>query len=146
VDPASIDDLFSQALEEVAVTEVIRPSAILGEDEARVVRSELAARDARAEGWWVATPSVWERYDRPWATPEDPGPAKQVGSMHVIYDSPKRYQITIYRAVITIHGHDQGWDVTSLCNEALGFAGLSLDNCQRADLRPPPPVFTLDQP
>jgi hypothetical protein len=144
VDPAAIDDLFSQALSEVAVTEVIRPSAILGETEARQVRSELAARDARAEGCWMATPSVWERYDRPWSTPDDPGAAKLMGSMHVIYDSPQRYQITIYRAVITIHGHDQGWNVTSLCNEALGFADLSIDTCQRADLRPPPPVFTLD--
>jgi hypothetical protein len=144
VDAEAIDDLFSQALSDVAITEVIRPSAILGEDEARLVRSELATRDARAEGVWVATPSVWERYDRPWSSPDAPGSAKLVGSMHVIYDSPKRYQITIYRAVITIHGHDQGWDVTSLCNEALALAGLSIDTCQRADLRPPPPVFTID--
>ena len=144
MDAHSIDDLFSQALADVAVTEVIRPSAILDEDQARAVRLELATRDARAEGLWRASASEWERFDRPWASPDEPGPAKSLGTMHVIYDSPRRYQITIYRAVITIHGRDQGWDVAALCNEALSFAGLSLDTCDRADLRPPPPVFTLD--
>jgi hypothetical protein len=144
VDAESIDDLFSQALSDVAVTQVIRPSVILDEGHARQVRLELAARDARAEGVWITTPSLWERYDRPWQDPEGPGEAKLVGSMHVIYDSPSRYKITIYRADITIHGHDQGWDVNGLCNEALGFAGLDIETCERADLRPPPPVFSID--
>jgi hypothetical protein len=144
MDAEAIDDLFSQVLSDIAITEVIRPSAILDEDQARVVRGALAERDARADGLWIATPSVWDRYDRKWSTPDAPGAAKLMGSMHVIYDSPSRYRITIYRAVITIHGHDAGWDVRGLCDEALGFAGLSVDTCQRADLRPPPPIFSID--
>lgn len=144
MDAESIDDLFSQALDDVAVTEVIRPSVILDEQQARQVRSELAARDARAEGEWITTPNVWERYDRPWHESDDAGAAKLIGSMHVIYDSPSRYNITIYRAVITVHGHAQGWDVTALCNEALGYVGLSVETCARADLRPPPQVFSID--
>jgi hypothetical protein len=144
VDASAIDDLFADALSDVAVTQVIRPSVILPVDLAHALRSELSARDARAEGHWIATPSLWERYDRPWASPDAPGDAKLLGSMSVIYDSPARYQITIYRAVITIHGHDQGWSVNRLCDEALGFIGECIDTCPRADLRPPPKVFNLD--
>lgn len=138
---AEIDLIFSQALAEIAITQVIRPAAILPEVESRTVLGELSRRDARSNGMWNSTPSVWERFDRPWSHPHSPGPAKLLGSMHIVYDSPLRYQITIYRAVITIHGHDQGWTVTGLCDEALGFAGLSLDTCPRASLTPPPPVF-----
>lgn len=144
MDAGAIDDLFADALADVAVTQIIRPSVILRVDQAHALRSELSARDARAEGLWIATPSLWERYDRSWSTTDDPGDAKLVGSMSVIYDSPARFQITIYRAVITIHGHDQGWSVTRLCDEALGFIGECIDSCARADLRPPPKVFNLD--
>jgi hypothetical protein len=59
----------------------------------------------------------------------------------VVYDSPSRFQITIYRVVVTVHGHDRGWDVDRLCDEALGLVGLSLDSCPRAALPAPPPVF-----
>jgi hypothetical protein len=141
MDDVEIDLLFSEALADIAVTQIIRPAAILPETEARKVIDALSRRDARSGGLWNATPSVWERFDRPWLRPDDAGQAKLIGSMHVVYDSPRRYEITIYRAVITIHGHDQGWSVTGLCDEALGFTGLSLATCPRAALTAPPPVF-----
>jgi len=34
-----------------------------------------------------------------------------------------------------------GWTVESLCDEALGFGGLTLATCPRADLKPPPKPF-----
>jgi len=141
VNELEIDHLFSEALAEIAVTQIIRPAAILSEDAAKKVLAALTARDARASGTWNSSPSVWERYDRSWDGPHAPGSAKMMGSISVVYDSPRRYQITIYRAIITIHGHDQGWEVGTLCDEALGFAGLSLLTCPRADLTNPPPVF-----
>jgi len=141
MDDVDIDFLFSEALADIAVTQVIRPAAVLPEVEAKTVLSELGRRDARANGLWNSTPSVWERFDRPWVHQHAPGEAKLIGSMHVVYDSPRRYEITIYRAVITIHGHDQGWDVGALSDEALGFAGLSLSTCPRTSLNAPPPVF-----
>jgi hypothetical protein len=143
MDHLQIDALFSEALADVAVTEIIRPAAIVPEEEARRIREQLGARDCRASGLWNATPSVWERYDRPWTTPHQPGQAQLIGSMHIVWDSPSRYQITIYRATITIHGHDQGWNVTGLCDEALGYGGLSIATCPRASLAKPPPVFRL---
>ena len=143
MDHLEMDALFSEALADVAVTEIIRPAAIVPEVEARRIRDELAARDVRGSGFWNATPSVWERYDRPWTTAHEPGASKLVGSMHIVWDSPSRYQITIYRATITIHGHDQGWNVTALCDEALAYGGLSIATCPRAALKAPPPVFRL---
>jgi hypothetical protein len=141
MDNLEIDRLFSEALADIAVTQIIRPSAILPETESKIVQSELIRRDARAGGLWNSTPALWERFDRPWDSTHSAGSAQLVGSIHVVYDSPHRYQITIYRATVTIHGHDQGWSVDALCDEALSFAGLSLATCPRANLAAPPPVF-----
>lgn len=138
-----MDALFSEALADVAITEIIRPAAIVPEEAARAIRDQLTDNDARAGGLWSISASLWERYDRPWTTPTNPGAAQLVGSMNIVWDSPSRYQITIYRATITIHGHDQGWNVTALCDEALGYGGLSIATCPRADLKPPPPVFRM---
>jgi hypothetical protein len=33
--------------------------------------------------------------------------------------------------------------VQSLCDEALGFGGLNLDTCERADLKEPPKPFRI---
>lgn len=146
MDHLEMDALFSEALADVAVTEIIRPAAVVPEVEARAIRERLRANDARAGGVWNVSASLWERYDRPWCTPSSPGEARLIGSMNIVWDSPARYQITIYRATITIHGHDQGWNVTQLCDEALGYGGLSIATCPRADLRPPPPVFRMRPP
>jgi hypothetical protein len=144
MDHLEMDALFSEALADVAVTEIIRPSAIVPENEAREIREHLAARDVRGSGTWNATPNVWERYDRPWTTPDRPGQAQLLGRMHIVWDTPSRYQITIYRATITIHGHDRGLSVTALCDEALAYGGLSVATCPRAELNAPPPVFRLN--
>ncbi|MGN6334370.1 MAG: hypothetical protein ACTHOD_22400 [Motilibacteraceae bacterium] len=127
---------------EGVVTEVIRPAAVLREDLARTVLVELAFRDVRAGGCWESNPTLWRRYDRPWDGPEGPdghGSAGLVGSIQVAYGVPTRYDITLFRATITWFGGEQGWTVESLCDEALGFVGLDLASCPRADLVPPPP-------
>lgn len=136
--------LVAEAFDEGSVTEVIRPAAVLPEDSARKVLSELALRDVRIGGLWHADPSRWRRFDQPWNGPhETPGTAQLIGSMQVAYGTPTRYDITIYRVTVTGDGARRGWDVTTLCDEALGFANLTLDSCPRADLRPPPPPFRI---
>lgn len=127
---------------EGVVTEVIRPAAVLREDLARTVLVELAFRDVRAGGCWESNPTLWRRYDRPWDGPDGPddhGGSGLVGSIQVAYGVPTRYDITLFRATITWFGGEQGWTVESLCDEALGFVGLDLASCPRADLVPPPP-------
>jgi hypothetical protein len=94
------------------------------------------------DGVWLTSPGVWQRYDRPW--PEgsrDPGPALHLGTIRSIYDSPQRYSVTIFRASITPEGLEQGWTVDSLCDDALKHAGLTLSDCPRAALVPPPAPF-----
>jgi hypothetical protein len=38
-------------------------------------------------------------------------------------------------------GQTRGWTVETLCDEALAYGGLSLDNCPRAQLTAPPKPF-----
>ena len=141
-----------QALEQLAanaygeadsVTEVIRPAAVLSENAARAVLFELTMRDARAGGTWIAQPSSWSLYDSPWSQSADPGDARLLGTMQVTYGMPTKYEITIYRATVTAVGTRAGWDVVSLCDAALAYAGLTLARCPRAQLAAPPRPFRL---
>lgn len=137
------EELAAAVYEDVAVTEVIRPSAVLPESAARAVLVELAMRDVRQEGVWASSPTLWQRYDRPWDTPDEPGTSELVGSLHVAYGTPTKYAITVYRATVTKVGASEGWTVESLCDEALGYGGYTLADCPRADLAPPPPPFKM---
>jgi hypothetical protein len=141
-----------QALEQLAanaygeadsVTEVIRPAAVLSENAARSVLFELTMRDARAGGTWIAQPTSWALYDAPWSEPTEPGDARLLGTMHVTYGTPTRYEITVFRATVTAIGMRGGWDVVSLCDAALAYAGLTLARCPRAQLSAPPKPFRI---
>jgi hypothetical protein len=139
-----LEVLISEAMgDEGSVTEVIRPAAILPEAVARTVLMELALNDQRAGGLWLAEPSVWRRYDRPAEQGAEP---RLIGSVQVAYGTPTRYEITLYRATVTSFGADAGWTVTMLCDEALGFGGLTLAECPRAELAPPPAPFQRGVP
>ena len=65
------------------------------------------------------------------------------GRSQVAYGTPSRYEITLYRATITRLALAHGWTVQILCDEALGFGGLDLDSCPRADLKDPPKPFKI---
>jgi hypothetical protein len=148
--PAPITD-HSQALEALAdyayggglIDQVIRPAAILSEAAARKVLVELLMRDARDGGLWVAESACWRRFDQPWNGRDDAGTARLMGSMQVIYDRPRRYEITVFRATITVEGSAAGWTTEELCDEAFAHAGLTLATCPRADLTPPPARFRM---
>ena len=136
-------EMLADLYEEVAATEVIRPSAVLPEAAARAALVEMALLDVRGGGVWDASPSLWRRYDRPWASSESPGDALLIGSLQVAYGVPTRYAITISRATVTSFGDQAGWTVESLCDEALGFGGYTLADCPRAELSPPPKPFKM---
>ena len=135
--------LMSQAYDEGVVTEVIRPAAIIPEESTRAVLVELALRDVRNDGQWWSSPTMWRRFDRPWDEPDAEGSSELIGSLQVTYGMPVKYAITIYRATITPFGAQHGWTVEALCDEALGFGGLTLADCPRADLTPPPKPFRM---
>lgn len=137
-----LERLAQEAIDECVVTEVIRPAAILPEEAARAVLMELAMRDARVGGNWQADPVVWRRFDGPWDGADGgPGTASLLGTIQVAYGVPTRYEITIYRATLSELGTKQGWTVSLLCDEALGYGGLTLISCPRADLASPPRPF-----
>lgn len=124
-----------------AVSEVIRPAAIVPEDAARAVLLELARRDVQNGGVWESEPTTWSLWDRPWLPSGGAGDAQLLGSLHVAYGTPTRYEITIYRVTVTAAGLDAGWTVESMTDEALRHGGLTLAACPRAQLAQPPKPF-----
>lgn len=119
--------------------EVIRPAAVLEARAATHVLTALRADDVATGGVWNASASVWQRYDRPWnGVGGTRGDARLMGSVAVMYDTPARHEVTIYRVTITPAGGDMGWSVESLCDDALRFAGLTLASCPRAELNSMP--------
>jgi hypothetical protein len=141
---ANILEMFStEVTDDGNVSAVIRPAAVIPEDAARAVLREMAVRDTRLGGHWRAEPTLWRRYDLPWADSETPGASSVVGAIQVAYGTPTRFEITIYRVTINDFAVRNGWTVESLCNEALAFGGLDLDTCPRADLKPPPVPFRI---
>jgi len=141
---AALEMLSAAVNDDFIVTEVIRPAAVLPETAARAILAELALRDVRAEGQWLADPSTWQRYDRPWDGADGTaGSAQLMGELQVAYGTPTRYDVTVFRVTISRQGTAAGWTVASLCDEAFGFGGLTLASCPRAALNAPPRPFRL---
>ncbi len=136
--------LVTEAYDDGVVTEVIRPAAVVPEQSARHVLVELALHDVRMGGVWWSEPTNWRRYDQPWNAPDGgAGTAQLMGTMQIAYGTPKRFDITIFRATITRVGRENGLTVSDLCDEALGFGGMSLATCPRAELKAPPKPFPV---
>ncbi len=120
-------------------SEVIRPAAVLRQVEAQQVVAALSNLDVAKGGVWIVNPGLWQRFDHAWDGPGGmAGSSRLVGTIATTYGAPTRYEITIYRVTVTVHGQDLGWNVESLCDDALGYAGLTLRSCSRAELKSPP--------
>ena len=139
----STESFMTEVYDEGVVTEVIRPAAVIPEEAARAILVELALSDALNGGVWLASPTQWNRYDRPWQGQENAAGAELIGTIHVAYGTPSRYEITVFRVTVTRFGTELGWTVENLCDEALAAGGLSLADCPRADLQPPPKPFKM---
>ncbi len=145
--PSAVDpDAYSGSPSDVAydenvVSEVIRPAAIVPEEAARAILVELSLNSVHSGGLWRAEPSRWNRYDRPWASTQEPGESCLLGSIQVAYGTPTRYEITIYRVTISRRGTELGFTVQGLTDEALGHGDLSLAQCPRANVQAPPKPF-----
>ncbi|MCU1600459.1 MAG: hypothetical protein JWO22_1168 [Frankiales bacterium] len=117
------------------LTHVLRPSAIVPDSTAKAVLRELEHRDVSRGGVWSVSAGLWQRYDQAWNGPRGMrGESQLVGTVGIAYGTPTKYDITIYRVTITDAGQRDGWDVDRLCNDALAFGDLRLDECPRADL------------
>lgn len=127
---------FSRADE---LTKVIRPAAVVPESSAAAIMTQLTSRDVSRGGVWNVSTTLWQRYSGPWdGVGGTTGSAVLIGSIAVAYETPVRNHITIYRVTITEAGRDLGWTVEALCDEALGYGGLTLEVCPRAELMAPP--------
>ena len=114
---------------------VIRPAALLDDTSARKVLGALAENDVAKGGVWNASIGLWQRYDQPWnGDGGTMGESRLVGTIATVYGAPTKYEILIYRATVTAHGDAIGWTVEALCDDALRWAGLTLNDCPRAPL------------
>jgi hypothetical protein len=140
-----VEGLASRLYDDVTVTEVIRPAAVLSELNARRVLDGLTKDDVRSGGRWHAEPGCWRLFERPWKGRDERSAeaAGLIGSIQVAYGMPTRYEITIFRATVTVAGTRAGYTVESLCDAALGYAGLTLATCPRIDMQPPPRPFRM---
>jgi hypothetical protein len=111
-----------------------RPNITMSTVTAQALLDELRERDVRNGGIWVSTPTAWQRFSRPWATPDDPAGAQLVGSIYVIYGIPTTYELTIHRATVTPYGQAAGWTPELVCADVLTIAGYTLDDCGRVEL------------
>jgi hypothetical protein len=127
--------------EQAVIGEALRPAAIVPEEAARSIMVELSAHNVSSGGLWATQPSKWDRYDRPWDSEQHRGVASLIGSIQIAYGTPTKYDITIYRVTITLHGLQLGWTVPSLCDEALSFGDLTLAQCPRVEMQTPPKPF-----
>ncbi len=118
---------------------VIRPAAVLPERAAQLILPALRRQDVTVGGIWNTTATLWQRYDRPWDGPlGSRGTSLLIGSIAVVYGTPTKASITVYRAAVTEEAIAAGWTTDKLCDEAFSYAGLTLANCPRAALAPPP--------
>ena len=113
----------------------IRPAAVLPREAAAVARRTLEERDVSRGGVWNATGGVWQRYDRPWTgAAGSRGGAELIGSIGVIHDRPGPGEIALYKVTLTAVGRQLHFTEEALANEVLGYAGLSLATCVRAEI------------
>jgi hypothetical protein len=123
------------------VSEVIRPAAIVPEEAARTILATLQAQSIDRGGLWVATARQWARYDSTGVDSNRHPLGELVGCIEAVYGATTRYEVTLYRVTVTPVGTAAGWTVESLCDEPLGFGGLTLATCPRAQMQPPPKPF-----
>ncbi len=116
---------------------ILRPSAIVPAGAAVKIVAALEELDVSKGGLWNATTSLWQRYDQPWKDGMR-GSAQLVGSIAVVYDSPRHNEITIYKVNITEPASKVGWTTENLCDDALQHARMTLATCPRAQLQQPP--------
>lgn len=116
----------------VANEQVIRPAAVVPERAARAIMQWLRDHDVTDGGCWLHDISCVQRFSRPFdGLAGMRGTAVLLGSIHMVWD---RWNATIFRANVTEPGVRAGLTVTSLCDQLLSVAGLSLETCPRADL------------
>lgn len=113
---------------------VIRPAAVIPETAAREVIRWLDRNRLEAGGLWSVGEAngMWQRFDRPWnGIAGTRGESQLVGTVHVTYDRPRRYEVVIHRVQITEIGLMAGWTTSSLVDEILRAGGLTLATCPR---------------
>lgn len=136
---ASRVTLSPHAVAVPALASHVRPAIVLPERETRELLAAAAEHDVREGGSFsagLAGVQVWSRpFDGPGGTP---GSAVHLGSVDWSYDTPVRYYVTIYRAMVTQGGVERGHTTTSVLAAVLGLTGIPMES-ERVQMAVPPP-------
>jgi hypothetical protein len=120
-----------------ALSSHVRPALVLAERESRALIQAAKEHDVASGGRFSAGPACVQVWDRAWDAPDDPGGARHLGSVDWSYDTPVRHYVTIYRAVVTPHGVENGESTLSVVQAVLSLTGLDVDGNRMTMPAPP---------
>jgi hypothetical protein len=122
-----------------SVATQVRPAIVLPDREARALLAAAEQEDVSRGGCFSAGPAGVQVWSGPWnGRLGRHGSAQHLGSVDWSYDTPTRHYITVYRVLVTAHGHAAGQTPQSLLDHVLGLAGVSAPS-DALRMAPPPP-------
>ena len=121
-----------------ALASHVRPSLVLAERESRELLAAAALHDVGMEGRYSAGPAGIQVWDGPFNGPSGThGSAVHLGSVDWSYDTPTKHYVTIYRAMVTQAGVDEGLSPLTILSQVLTLGGIAADG-GRVSLPAPP--------
>ena len=120
-----------------ALSSHVRPALVLAERESRQLLEAAKNHDVARGGRFSAGPACIQVWDRPWDGEGDPGTATHLGSVDWSYDTPVRHYVTIYRAMVTAAGIENGASTLSVLQAVMSLTGIDVDGARITMPSPP---------
>ena len=116
----------------------MRPALVLAERETRELLAAANRDDVSHGGPFAAGPAGIQVWDGPFNGPNGThGTARHLGSVDWSYDTPTKHYVTIYRAMVTQAGVDEGLSPLTILSQVLTLGGIAADG-GRVSLPAPP--------
>ena len=121
-----------------ALASHVRPALVLAEQDARRLLDAARNNEVSRGGRFSCSPAGVQVWDGPWDAPDLPGSALHLGSVDWSYDTPVKHYVTIYRAMVTAAGVENGVSTETILQAVLDLTGIPLDGARVTMAIPPP--------
>ncbi len=121
-----------------ALASHVRPALVLAEQDARRLLDAARNNEVSRGGRFSCSPAGVQVWDGPWDAPDLPGSALHLGSVDWSYDTPVKHYVTIYRAMVTAAGVENGVSTETILKAVLDLTGIPLDGARVTMAIPPP--------
>ena len=121
-----------------ALASHVRPALVLAEQDARRLLDAARNNEVSRGGRFSCSPAGVQVWDGPWDSPDLPGSALHLGSVDWSYDTPVKHYVTIYRAMVTAAGVENGVSTETVLKAVLDLTGIPLDGARVTMAIPPP--------